>query len=411
MPSGQIWIHHAWSGDMAAAASYMPKGTPVEVVGYWFPPDGKGPVGNDTMAVLAGGKNPVLAHLFLNYMLDLPNVLENISFNGYMQPINGVTPQVLVQQGILPPSLTSTVVLPSYFDTRHCSELELAPAARRRMAAGLAAGQRRRLSGAWLWPGDGARTAGANVRRTGGCGSGSPAAGSSGSSSCSSSRSTSVLAIAGGQLNPSSSPPSPVWNPLHWTGANFTAVFHDLIGPAPSSGPIFIRTVVYVAIASVLSLAHRLSGRLLRDPVRRPAQGPLPGAAHRPVLDQLHDAHAGLDRPAPDRRIRQPGPGRPPPISQPVDWLGGQSVTVILGLVYGYIPYLILVLYAGLDRIDQRLLEAGRDLGLSRWRTFVRVTLPLSRQSILTGHADHRAPDDRATTSPTRCCRGRPARP
>ncbi len=65
--------------------------------------------------------------------------------------------------------------------------------------------------------------------------------------------------------------------------------------------------------------------------------------------------------------------------------LGGKSVTVILGLVYGYIPYLILVLYAGLDRIDQRLLEAGRDLGLNRVRTFLRITLPLSRQTILTG--------------------------
>ena len=72
-------------------------------------------------------------------------------------------------------------------------------------------------------------------------------------------------------------------------------------------------------------------------------------------------------------------------ISHPVDWLGGQSYTVILGLVYGYIPYLILVLYAGLDRIDGSLLEAGRDLGLGRLRTFLRVTLPLSRQAILTG--------------------------
>jgi spermidine/putrescine transport system permease protein len=58
---------------------------------------------------------------------------------------------------------------------------------------------------------------------------------------------------------------------------------------------------------------------------------------------------------------------------------------VVLGLVYGYIPYLILVLYAGLDRIDPSLIEAGRDLGLNRVRTFTRVTLPLSRQAILTG--------------------------
>ncbi|MGN6677446.1 MAG: ABC transporter permease, partial [Streptosporangiaceae bacterium] len=68
-----------------------------------------------------------------------------------------------------------------------------------------------------------------------------------------------------------------------------------------------------------------------------------------------------------------------------INWLGGRWYTVVLGLVYGYIPYLILVLYAGLDRIDGSLLEAGRDLGLSRARTFMRVTLPLSRQPILTG--------------------------
>jgi spermidine/putrescine transport system substrate-binding protein len=126
VPGGQIWIHHAWSGDMAAAASYMQKGVSVDAVSYWFPADGKGPVGNDTMVVLKNGKNPVLAHLFLNYLLDTDNALENISFNGYMQPLTGVTPQVLVQQQILPPNLTSTVVLPSYFD-KGVSELELAP--------------------------------------------------------------------------------------------------------------------------------------------------------------------------------------------------------------------------------------------------------------------------------------------
>ena len=67
------------------------------------------------------------------------------------------------------------------------------------------------------------------------------------------------------------------------------------------------------------------------------------------------------------------------------DWLGGKSVTVIMGLVYGYIPYLILVLYAFLDRIDQSLLEAARDLGLSKWRTFWSVTIPLSKPAIIAG--------------------------
>jgi spermidine/putrescine transport system substrate-binding protein len=124
IPDGQTWIHHAWSGDIATAASYMPKGTPVEVVGYWFPPDGKGPVGNDLITVLRNAPNPVLAHLFQNYMLDLPNVLTNISFNGYMQPLNEVTPQRLVKEGLLPPSLMSTAVLPSFF-RRGVMELQL----------------------------------------------------------------------------------------------------------------------------------------------------------------------------------------------------------------------------------------------------------------------------------------------
>ena len=117
VPDGQTWISNAWSGDMAAALSYMPKGVNVDVVGYWFPPDGRGPVNNDTIVVLKGASNPVLAHEFLNYMLDLPVALDNISWNGYMQPLTGVTPQVLIKEQILPPSLTSTVVLPSNFKT------------------------------------------------------------------------------------------------------------------------------------------------------------------------------------------------------------------------------------------------------------------------------------------------------
>src|ERR1700685_1082772 len=124
VPDGDTWIHHAWSGDMAAAGYYMPKGVSVDTVGYWFPTDGRGPVANDTNVVLRSHANPVLAHEYLNYFLDLPNVIENISFNGYMQPLTGVTPQVLVKEQILPTSLLSTGVLPSYF-RRGVAELQL----------------------------------------------------------------------------------------------------------------------------------------------------------------------------------------------------------------------------------------------------------------------------------------------
>src|ERR1700749_491854 len=117
VPTGETWITSAWSGDMAAAASYMPKGVNVDVVGYWFPANGRGPVNNDTMAVLKGPCNPGPAHLVLNDLMDLPVALNNISGNGYMQPLNGVRPQVLVKEQILPPALTSTVVVPSNFRT------------------------------------------------------------------------------------------------------------------------------------------------------------------------------------------------------------------------------------------------------------------------------------------------------
>ena len=128
IPSGKTWIHQAWSGDMASAYQYMPKGTSVDVVGYWFPPDGKGPVANDLMVNLKGGSNPVLSHLLVNYLLDVHNALNNYSYVGYMQPLNAVTPQRLTAEKLLPPQLTSTVVLPRDFRAG-VQQLELPPAA------------------------------------------------------------------------------------------------------------------------------------------------------------------------------------------------------------------------------------------------------------------------------------------
>jgi spermidine/putrescine transport system permease protein len=194
-----------------------------------------------------------------------------------------------------------------------------------------------------------------------------------------------VLAIAGGQLNAIFQSPEPVWNPLHWTAANFTAVFHDLAGTGAFVGPIFLRSVVYVAIAALASLliAYPAAYFVARYGGRRKGLflvlliAPFWISYMMRMLAwiDLLQTDGYVNRALMDLHL----------ISQPVDWLGGMSVTVIFGLVYGYIPYLILVLYAGLDRIDQRFLEAGRDLGLNRWRTFVRVTLPMSRQAILTG--------------------------
>jgi spermidine/putrescine transport system permease protein len=58
---------------------------------------------------------------------------------------------------------------------------------------------------------------------------------------------------------------------------------------------------------------------------------------------------------------------------------------VILGLVYGYLPFMVLPLYATLERLDRSLLEAAADLGARRWAAFWRVTVPLAKPGIRAG--------------------------
>ncbi len=70
--------------------------------------------------------------------------------------------------------------------------------------------------------------------------------------------------------------------------------------------------------------------------------------------------------------------------------LGSQDLlftqqAVVLGLVYGFMPFMILPLYASLERIDLRLVEASRDLYASGWQTFRRVLLPLSMPGVIAG--------------------------
>jgi spermidine/putrescine transport system permease protein len=58
---------------------------------------------------------------------------------------------------------------------------------------------------------------------------------------------------------------------------------------------------------------------------------------------------------------------------------------VLLGLLYGELPFMVLPIYASLDRFDFTLLEAAQDLGANRWRSFVRVMLPLTAPGIAAG--------------------------
>jgi spermidine/putrescine transport system substrate-binding protein len=116
LAEGRVNLAGAWSGDMISnAIYYMPKGVPPTVLSYWTPPTG-GPCSNDCIAVMAGGKNPVLAHAFLNFMLDPTNAYDNMAnFNGYQPPINSLDPASLSSKLGLPQSIANAVVTQEQF--------------------------------------------------------------------------------------------------------------------------------------------------------------------------------------------------------------------------------------------------------------------------------------------------------
>jgi ABC-type spermidine/putrescine transport system permease subunit I len=192
-----------------------------------------------------------------------------------------------------------------------------------------------------------------------------------------------VLAIGEGKLNTETKSPVAVYDPFSWSSANLSNVLHEIFGAQAFIGPTVITTILYVAAASVLSLliAYPAAYFVARFAGRR--KGFFLVLLVAPFwISYMMRMLAWIDLLQTNGYVNKVWSFIG--LSSP-NWLGGHSYTVILGLVYGYIPYLILVLYAGLDRINPSLLEAGRDLGLSRAATFWRVTLPLSRQPILTG--------------------------
>ncbi|PPC77482.1 spermidine/putrescine ABC transporter permease [Pokkaliibacter plantistimulans] len=71
-------------------------------------------------------------------------------------------------------------------------------------------------------------------------------------------------------------------------------------------------------------------------------------------------------------------------IHEPLEILN-TNVAVYIGIVYAYLPFMILPLYANLLKMDLSLLEAASDLGCRPWKTFLKVTLPLSKAGIIAG--------------------------
>ncbi len=71
-------------------------------------------------------------------------------------------------------------------------------------------------------------------------------------------------------------------------------------------------------------------------------------------------------------------------VSEPVTWLATDTA-IFIGIVYSYLPFMVLPLYASFERMDETLLEAAADLGCPRWKAFWLVTLPLALPGVIAG--------------------------
>ncbi len=191
-------------------------------------------------------------------------------------------------------------------------------------------------------------------------------------------------AVAVGSVDPIFQNPVPAWNPAHWNFGYLSQVLSEL-SPGAVFWAVALRTLEYVAaaVAGCLLIGYPVAYYIARR-AGRAKPWLLVGLIVPFFVSYLMRMLAWIGLLMPNGYVNKvlmglglEGHAR--------NWLAGQPSTVILALIYGYVPYLIIPLYASLDRIDERLLEAARDLGASRWQAFTRITLPLSKQGILAG--------------------------
>ncbi len=100
----QSWLHQSWSGDLLGAyVNYLPAGDDGSSLRFWSAPKGKGPIQNDCWAVSSTTTKPVLAHMFLNYILDQDVAFNNFAnFTGYQPPQKSITADALIAKKIVP---------------------------------------------------------------------------------------------------------------------------------------------------------------------------------------------------------------------------------------------------------------------------------------------------------------------
>lgn len=185
-----------------------------------------------------------------------------------------------------------------------------------------------------------------------------------------------ILSVAFGDVDPFIRTPIPRWNPLDWNADAMSSVLHRVFGG--DLGKVFTRTFsfVFLALLGCIIVGYPVAYFVAR--AARRSRGLLLTLLVLPFwISYLMRMLAWTNLLHPDGYVNQILRWLHL-IDQPKVWLDGNGFTIVIGLIYGYVPFFILPLYSTLERIDQRLIDAGRDLGASAMETFMRVTLPLS---------------------------------
>jgi len=158
-----------------------------------------------------------------------------------------------------------------------------------------------------------------------------------------------VISIAFGTVDQIFRNPLPVYEPWWWSGEQFGKVLDDSFGLYRH---VYVHTFEYVVIASALclALAYTVAYYVARFGGRRKtlllalliAPFFISYLMRMLAWINLLDTDGYVNKMLTFLHV----------VPQPIDWLSGRPSTVVMGLIYGYIPYMVLPLYAFLDRID-----------------------------------------------------------
>ena len=174
-----------------------------------------------------------------------------------------------------------------------------------------------------------------------------------------------ILAVAFGDIDPVLRTTAPEWNPLAWNFSTMRNVLDRVFND--DLRRVFIRTGLFAlaSLAGCCLIGYPVAYYVARSAKR--SRGLLLGLLVLPFwISYLMRMLAWVNLLQTDGYVNrilgwlQLGSGSR-------NWLDGDWPTVVMGLIYGYIPFFILPLYAALERLDGRLIEASRDLA-GLWR-------------------------------------------